>query len=78
MPSEAVHWEGDCHIVFVRDKNFLQPGRPQGLPCPHRSARRDKRRQHRDHRRPAAGRSGRHEEQRRPAGGAAQEQPGAG
>ena len=25
IPSEAVHWEGDCHIVFVRDKNFSQP-----------------------------------------------------
>jgi cobalt-zinc-cadmium efflux system membrane fusion protein len=25
VPSEAVHWEGDCHIVFVRDKNFLAP-----------------------------------------------------
>jgi cobalt-zinc-cadmium efflux system membrane fusion protein len=25
IPSEAVHWEGDCHIVFVRDKNFSDP-----------------------------------------------------
>ncbi len=25
VPNEAVHWEGDCHIVFVRDKNFLEP-----------------------------------------------------
>ncbi len=25
VPTEAVHWEGDCHIVFVRDKNFLDP-----------------------------------------------------
>lgn len=25
VPSEAVHWEGDCHVVFVRDKNFLEP-----------------------------------------------------
>lgn len=23
VPTEAIHWEGDCHIVFVRDKNFL-------------------------------------------------------
>jgi len=22
VPSEAVHWEGDCHVVFVRDRNF--------------------------------------------------------
>jgi cobalt-zinc-cadmium efflux system membrane fusion protein len=22
VPSEAVQWEGDCHVVFVRDKNF--------------------------------------------------------
>ena len=25
VPTEAIHWEGDCHIVFVRDKNFLEP-----------------------------------------------------
>ena len=25
IPTEAIHWEGDCHIVFVRDKNFLEP-----------------------------------------------------
>jgi cobalt-zinc-cadmium efflux system membrane fusion protein len=24
VPNEAIHWEGDCHVVFVRDKNFLQ------------------------------------------------------
>jgi cobalt-zinc-cadmium efflux system membrane fusion protein len=23
VPNEAVHWEGDCHVVFVRDKDFL-------------------------------------------------------
>lgn len=22
IPSNAVHWEGDCNVVFVRDKNF--------------------------------------------------------
>ncbi len=22
VPSSAVHWEGDCYVVFVRDKNF--------------------------------------------------------
>jgi cobalt-zinc-cadmium efflux system membrane fusion protein len=22
VPSSAVHWEGDCNVVFVRDKNF--------------------------------------------------------
>ncbi|HZZ79670.1 MAG TPA: efflux RND transporter periplasmic adaptor subunit [Gemmataceae bacterium] len=25
IPTEAIHWEGDCHIVFVRDKNFAEP-----------------------------------------------------
>lgn len=25
VPSEAVHWEGDCHVVFVRDKDFEKP-----------------------------------------------------
>jgi cobalt-zinc-cadmium efflux system membrane fusion protein len=29
VPTEAVHWEGDCHIVFVRDKNFLDEGAPK-------------------------------------------------
>lgn len=26
VPSEAVHWEGDCNVVFVRDKDFDKPG----------------------------------------------------
>jgi cobalt-zinc-cadmium efflux system membrane fusion protein len=26
IPNEALHWEGDCHIVFVRDKHFLDEG----------------------------------------------------
>jgi cobalt-zinc-cadmium efflux system membrane fusion protein len=26
VPKEAVHWEGDCHVVFVRDKAFLDEG----------------------------------------------------
>jgi cobalt-zinc-cadmium efflux system membrane fusion protein len=25
IPTEAVHWEGDCHVVFVRDKRFSEP-----------------------------------------------------
>jgi membrane fusion protein, heavy metal efflux system len=25
VPSEAIHSDGDCQIVFVRDKNFLKP-----------------------------------------------------
>jgi cobalt-zinc-cadmium efflux system membrane fusion protein len=29
VPSEAVHWEGDCHVVFVQDKNFHDPGAPK-------------------------------------------------
>jgi membrane fusion protein, heavy metal efflux system len=29
VPSEAVHWEGDCHVVFVRDKNFLEESAPK-------------------------------------------------
>jgi cobalt-zinc-cadmium efflux system membrane fusion protein len=24
VPSEAVHWEGCCHVAFVRDRNFLK------------------------------------------------------
>jgi cobalt-zinc-cadmium efflux system membrane fusion protein len=26
VPAEAVQWEGDCHVVFVRDKDFDKPG----------------------------------------------------
>jgi cobalt-zinc-cadmium efflux system membrane fusion protein len=26
IPNEAVHWDGDCHVVFVRDKDFLKDG----------------------------------------------------
>jgi cobalt-zinc-cadmium efflux system membrane fusion protein len=26
VPSEAVQWEGDCHVVFVRDKDYLDRG----------------------------------------------------
>jgi multidrug efflux pump subunit AcrA (membrane-fusion protein) len=29
VPSEAVHWEGCCHVVFVRDKNYFQEGSPK-------------------------------------------------
>ena len=29
VPNEAIQWEGDCHIVFVRDKNFLREGAPK-------------------------------------------------
>jgi cobalt-zinc-cadmium efflux system membrane fusion protein len=29
VPSTAVQWEGCCHVVFVRDKNFLQNGAPK-------------------------------------------------
>ena len=25
VPHEAVHWEGCCHVVFVRDKDYLKP-----------------------------------------------------
>jgi cobalt-zinc-cadmium efflux system membrane fusion protein len=26
VPSSAVHWDGDCHVVFVRDRDFDKPG----------------------------------------------------
>lgn len=29
VPHEAVQWEGCCHIVFVRDKNYFQEGTPK-------------------------------------------------
>jgi cobalt-zinc-cadmium efflux system membrane fusion protein len=29
VPNEAVHWDGDCNIVFVRDKNFFAAGAPK-------------------------------------------------
>ena len=29
VPNAAVHWEGCCHIVFVRDKDFFKDGAPK-------------------------------------------------
>src|SRR5207253_8012082 len=29
VPGEAIHWEGDCHIVFVQDKDFFREGAPK-------------------------------------------------
>jgi cobalt-zinc-cadmium efflux system membrane fusion protein len=29
VPNAAVHWEGDCFVVFVRDKHYLKPGAPK-------------------------------------------------
>lgn len=29
VSSEAVHWEGCCHVVFVRDKNWFVEGGPK-------------------------------------------------
>lgn len=29
VPSEAVHRDGDCDVVFVRDKDFFQEGAPK-------------------------------------------------
>jgi membrane fusion protein, heavy metal efflux system len=26
VPSQAIHWDGSCYVVFVRDKNWLTPG----------------------------------------------------
>lgn len=29
VPREALHWEGDCFVVFVRDKDYLKDGAPK-------------------------------------------------
>ncbi|MFL5245300.1 MAG: efflux RND transporter periplasmic adaptor subunit [Gemmataceae bacterium] len=29
VPNEAIHWEGDCTVVFVRDKNYLSEAAPK-------------------------------------------------
>jgi len=29
VPHEAIHWEGDCYVVFVRDKNYFKEGSPK-------------------------------------------------
>jgi cobalt-zinc-cadmium efflux system membrane fusion protein len=29
VPKDAVQWEGCCHVVFVRDKDYLKPGAPK-------------------------------------------------
>lgn len=28
VPGEAVHWEGCCHVVFVRDRHYGEPDAP--------------------------------------------------
>ena len=28
VPNSAIHWEGNCHVVFVRDKNFFEKDAP--------------------------------------------------
>ena len=29
VPNGAVQWEGDCYVVFVRDKDFLKERAPK-------------------------------------------------
>ncbi len=29
VPNEAVHWDGSCYVVFVRDKNYHHPDSPK-------------------------------------------------
>src|SRR5262249_24654184 len=29
VPSSAVHWDGNCTVVFVRDRDFEKPGAPK-------------------------------------------------
>lgn len=29
IPSEALHWDGDCNVVFVRDKQWFEEGAPK-------------------------------------------------
>ncbi|WP_439627669.1 efflux RND transporter periplasmic adaptor subunit [Gemmata sp.] len=29
VPNDAVHWEGCCHVVFVRDRDYLKAGSPK-------------------------------------------------
>jgi cobalt-zinc-cadmium efflux system membrane fusion protein len=29
VPRDAVQWDGDCYVVFVRDKNYLDEGSPK-------------------------------------------------
>jgi cobalt-zinc-cadmium efflux system membrane fusion protein len=29
VPTEAVHWDGSCHVVFVRDKNYHSANSPK-------------------------------------------------
>jgi cobalt-zinc-cadmium efflux system membrane fusion protein len=29
VPNQAIHWDGSCHVVFVRDVHFLREGAPK-------------------------------------------------
>ena len=50
IPPEAVHWEGDCHIVFVRDKNFMSSDGKKIFRGANRSPWREHRLESRDYR----------------------------
>ena len=74
VPSEAVHWDGCCNVVFVRDKNYFDEGAPKFFHI--RKVRLGVKDDDttRDHRRPVAGRSDCQQEQRRAGSAVAQEQ----
>ncbi len=41
IPSEAIHWDGTCNVVFVRDKNFMQAGCAEDVSRTERAAGRE-------------------------------------
>ena len=75
VPTEAVHSDGDCNIVFVRDKNFFGETAHEVLPRPRSAAGGSRRQYDRNHRRRAAGRSCGEQKQRGFGSTTAEEQP---
>ena len=76
VPTEAVHSDGDCNIVFVRDKNFFDEGAPKFFHVREVRLGVQRRRHDRNHRRLAAGRSDRQQKQHGAGSATAEEQLG--
>ena len=76
VPSTAVQWEGCCHVVFVRDKDFFREGAPKVFHVRTVRLGAKDEKQTGDRCRAAAGRSGGDQGQFLAAGRAAERQPG--
>ena len=76
VPSDSVHWEGCCHVVFVRDKNYLDADSPKFYRIRKVPHRRQGRPRNGNHRRLGSRRGHRQQREQRPGRAALKEQAG--